>query len=197
MRILFLVVFFLAGCSDSPKLTPVPPDGVILAFGDSLTYGTGAEDGESYPAVLRGLIGRTVVNAGIPGETTAEGLARLPGVLDETTPRLMILCLGGNDFLRRLDEKQAASNLRAMVALARSRGVEVLLMAVPKFGLTLSPPEFYAQMAEELKLPLEGGIMRSVVMNSATKSDEVHPNAAGYRAVAEALADLLRKSGAI
>jgi lysophospholipase L1-like esterase len=197
MRIVLLMVCLLVGCSGSPKLTPVPPDGVILAFGDSLTYGTGAGDGESYPAVLQGLIGRTVVNAGVPGETTAEGLARLPGVLDETTPRLMILCLGGNDFLRRLDEKQAADNLRAMVALARSRGVEVVLMAVPKFGLTLSPPEFYAQMAEELKLPLEGGIMRSVVMNSAMKSDEVHPNAAGYKAVAEALAELLRKSGAV
>ncbi|WP_045223562.1 arylesterase [Methyloterricola oryzae] len=197
MRIVLLVVCLLLGCSSSPKLTPVPPDGVILAFGDSLTHGTGAGDGESYPEVLQGLIGRTVVNAGIPGETTAEGLARLPGVLDETTPRLMILCLGGNDFLRRLDEKQAADNLRAMVALARSRGVEVVLMAVPRFGLTLSPPELYAQMAEELKLPLESGIMRSVVMNSAMKSDEVHPNAAGYKAVAEALAELLRKSGAV
>lgn len=197
MRSVLLLVCLLLGCSGSPKLAPVPPEGVILAFGDSLTYGTGAGDGESYPAVLQGLIGRTVVNAGVPGETTAEGLARLPGVLDETTPRLMILCLGGNDFLRRLDEKQAADNLRAMVALARSRGVEVVLMAVPKFGLTLSPPAFYAQMAEELKLPLEGGIMRAVVMNSAMKADEVHPNAAGYRAIAEALAELLRKSGAV
>lgn len=190
-------LFLLAGCSDSPKLSPLPADATVLAFGDSLTYGTGAGDTENYPAVLRALTGRNVINAGIPGETTAEGMARLPQTLDEHLPRLMILCLGGNDFLRGLGESQAADNIRSMIGMARSRGVEVVLVGVPRFGIMLSPPEFYAQVAEELKVPYEGEVMRAVLVDNAMKSDEIHPNALGYKAIAEAVAALLKKSGAI
>lgn len=197
MHFLILLLCLLTACSDSPKLSPLPPDGTVLAFGDSLTYGTGATDGESYPAVLQTLSGRAVINAGVPGEISAEGLARLPQALDEHLPRLLILCHGGNDFLRALGEKQAADNIRAMINLARSRGVEVVLMGVPKFGILLSPPEFYANLAEELKVPYEGDAIRSVLVDNSMKSDEVHPNAQGYRVIAETLMNLLRKSGAI
>lgn len=172
-------------------------DATILAFGDSLTYGTGADTGESYPAQLQELTGRKVVNAGIPGEVSADGLARLPNVLDETQPRLLILCHGANDLLRALGEQQAAENVRAMVELARARGVDVVLVGVPKFGLLLSPPEFYPRLAEDLRIPYEGGVLRSIVTSNELKSDEVHPNAQGYRKFAETLAELLRESGAI
>ncbi|MBS1211726.1 MAG: lipolytic enzyme family, partial [Proteobacteria bacterium] len=78
-----------------------------------------------------------------------------------------------------------------------SRGIDVVLVGVPKFGIMLSPPEFYENLAKELDLPYEGDVIRTVLMNSDQKSDEVHPNAKGYRVMAEALAELLRKSGAI
>ncbi len=198
MKILLLLLVFLTGCGPGvPKLPSLAQDAVILAFGDSITYGSGAGEGESYPAVLQSLLGRTVINAGVPGEITAESLARLPDVLDEQNPKLLILCIGGNDFLRGMDERQAADNIRAMIRLAREKGAEVVLVGVPKFGIMLSPPEFYRKIAEEFRIPYEGDIMRRILVNRDLKSDEVHPNAKGYRLFAEAVAELLKKSGAV
>jgi lysophospholipase L1-like esterase len=187
----------MAGCSSGAKLPHLASDAVILAFGDSLTYGTGAEPMESYPAVLEKLIGRKVINAGIPGEVTGQGLSRLPEVLKKEKPALMLLCHGGNDLLRRLDQRHAASNLRTMIQLAKERGVSVVLIAVPSPGLSVSPPSLYREIAQEFAIPCEEKIMAAVLADSSLKSDYIHPNAAGYRRIAEALAALLKKSGAV
>ena len=193
-----LLVALLAACgAGSPKLARLAPDAVILAFGDSLTFGTGAAPHESYPARLEALLGRKVVPAGVPGETSAEGLARLPAVLEEAEPRLVILCHGGNDLLRKLDEVQAAGNLRAMVRLARARGAQVVLIGVPKPGLLPSPANFYGEIAGESALPYEDSALRKILTDNTLKSDLVHPNALGYARLAEAVAALLRKAGAV
>jgi acyl-CoA thioesterase-1 len=195
---LFLAAaLLLAACGPKVKLDKLPPDAVVLAFGDSLTFGTGAATSESYPAVLERAIGRKVVNAGVPGETSGEGLARLPEVLDEVKPRLLILCHGGNDFLRRLEDAKAAQNVRAMIALARARGIPVVLVATPKPGLPPSVPAFYGEIATELALPYEDAIIRSVLFDNALKSDMVHPNKQGYEKVAEAVRKVLDKAGAL
>jgi lysophospholipase L1-like esterase len=194
---LFFLVITLAACGDRPRLARLPSDAVVLAFGDSLTHGTGAAEHESYPAQLEGLIGRRVVRAGVPGEVTAQALERLPQMLDEHSPRLVLLCIGGNDFLRRLGLAQAEANVRAMVKLARSRGVDVVLIGTPEPGFMLSPPAFYAAIAEEFGLPYEATAMAEVLKDGALKSDPIHPNARGYRVIAERVAERLRQSGAI
>jgi len=194
----FLVLLALAGCAPkTPRLPALAPEAVVLAFGDSLTFGTGANPEESYPAQLSRLIGRTVVNAGVPGEVSSEGLARLPGLLDAHSPALLVLCHGGNDFLRRLDESATAQNLRGMVRLARSRGIAVVLIGVPRAELALSVPAFYTELAAAEKLPVEAGILSTIERDHALKSDSIHPNAAGYRRFAETIAGLLRAAGAV
>lgn len=169
----------------------------MLAFGDSLTYGTGAAEAESYPAQLEQLIGRKVVRSGVPGEVTEQALARLPAALDEHAPQLVVLCIGGNDFLRRRGNAQAAANVRAMVKLARSRGIGVLLIGTPEPGLLPSPPSFYGEIAGELGVPYEGGAITEVLKDASLKSDPIHPNARGYRVIAERIAERLKRSGAL
>jgi acyl-CoA thioesterase-1 len=196
-RTLIVLALLVAACGGGPKLPRLAPDAVVLAFGDSLTFGTGANPQESYPARLETLIGRKVVASGVPGELSAAGLARLPSALDEAKPQLVILCHGGNDLLRKLDNAQAADNLRAMVRLARSRGAQVVLIGVPKPGLLPSPAGFYEDIAREHKLPYEGSALRKILTDNALKSDLVHPNAAGYARLAEAISALLKKAGAV
>ena len=195
--ILELVDALAAGCGDKAKLSRLPGDAVVLAFGDSLTYGTGAAESESYPAQLEKLIGRRVARAGVPGEVTAQALARLPASLDEHAPRLLLLCIGGNDFLRRLGNSQAEANVREMVRLARSRGVEVLLIGTPEPGISVTPPAFYAGIAKQFTLPYEESVVGEVLRDPGLKTDPIHPNAQGYGVIAGRVAERLRKSGAI
>ena len=194
---LFLLALLAACGGGQPKLPPLAADAVVLAFGDSLTFGIGANPSESYPARLEVLIGRKVVAAGVPGEVSAEGLARLPSALEQAKPQLVIICHGGNDLLRKLDEAQAANNIRAMVRLARTQGAQVMLIGVPKPGLPPSPAGFYADIARELRLPYEETALKKILTDNALKSDLVHPNAAGYARLAQAVAALLKKTGAV
>ena len=188
----------VAGCGkDVPQLPRLAADDVIVAFGDSLTYGTGAAEHESYPAVLSKLIERPVVRAGVPGEVTAQGMQRLPRVLDEYRPRLVIVCLGGNDMLRKVDPSQIKVNLGAMLHELRRRGISVVLVGVPKPALLTSAAGFYAELAEEFHVPYEGEVVTDVLYAADMKSDPIHPNAKGYRRMAEALAKLLREAGAV
>jgi len=179
------------GCDSEPRIAPFSQDAVIMAFGDSLTYGTGASAGQSYPEILGQLIGRPVVNVGVPGEVSADGLNRLPAMLARYNPSLVILCHGGNDFLRRLDPEETSSNLKAMVALIRSQGADVILVGVPKLGFGLVVPDFYAETAKQYAVPLEQDILVDLLGDSTMKSDAVHPNAAGYRLLAEAISKVI------
>jgi acyl-CoA thioesterase I len=201
MRRLMLVLLcslLIAGCGNkTPAVGKLGATDVVLAFGDSLTYGTGAKVEESYPVVLEGLIGRPVVRAGVPGEKTAGGLARLPGVLDEYKPRLVIVCLGGNDMLRKGAPAEIEANLREILQTIKSRGMDAVLVGVPAPGLITSAPDFYGELAREFAIPYEGEIVTSVLYKTDLKSDLIHPNAAGYRKMAEAIATLLRNAGAI
>jgi lysophospholipase L1-like esterase len=187
---------FAAACKyKQPPLPHVDPEDVILAFGDSLTYGTGATEEQSYPAVLAGLIGRKVVRDGVPGEITQGGLERLPVSLEEHRPKVLLLCLGGNDMLQRVPQETIESNLRGMVKLAHDRGVSVVLIGVPRpMGGTA---DFYRHLARDLSVPLEADAVKDVLYDRGLKSDPIHPNAQGYRLMAQAIARLLRASGAL
>lgn len=191
------VALFLAACSHGTALPRLNAEDVILAFGDSLTYGTGAVSHASYPAILSTLLNRPIVNAGMPGETTTEAIARLPQVLEQHRPKLVLLCLGGNDMLRKTPPSTIEQNLRAMIRTMQAGGASVVLIGVPEPKPFGGAPAFYADLADELKLPYEGAAFNEVLRNPSLKSDPIHANAAGYRLVAERLAELLKSAGAL
>ena len=198
-RFLFALVaiLLLAACERAPTLPKLNPHDVIVAFGDSLTHGTGAASDTAYPAVLATLTGRTVINAGVPGDTTTTGLARLPEVLAEHRPRLVLLCLGGNDMLRKHPAAATENNLRLLVQTIRASGAEVMLIAVPQPTLFGGAPDFYTRVARDMQLPLEDDVFNAVLKDNRFKADPIHANAAGYRVVAERLAEFLREAGAL
>jgi lysophospholipase L1-like esterase len=200
IKITIVVLLYLmtaTGCDQTPKIAPLAEDAVILAFGDSLTYGTGADKQQSYPAQLQALISRTVINAGIPGEVSKTGLRRLPALLTRHQPDLVIICHGGNDILRKQNLEQTSDNIQQMIDLSRSHGAEVILVGVPEFSIFLSSAEFYTELAGDNRLPIENTVLSDVLKDAAYKADQIHPNADGYAVIATRLAALLEKSDAI
>ena len=202
-RGLLLAAAMLAACSkrNAPRQQALPSGAVVLALGDSITYGTGAAPQDAYPAQLAGLTGWKLINGGVPGDTSAQALARLPALLAEHQPVLVILSAGGNDFLHRMPDVDTEQNLRRTVAAARAAGAEVVLVGVPRptvaaaLGAGLSDHPMYQKLAAELSLPLHAGGWARVLADDRLKSDQLHANAAGYREFAMGLAATLRGAG--
>ena len=186
--LLIIALVFLQACSDEKQKFELADSDVILAFGDSLTFGTGANPEQSYPAQLAKLTGRTVINAGVPGEISEKALERLPELLNKHHPQLVILCHGGNDLLRKLNVAELESNLGKMVDLIQQSGAEVLLVSVPKPGLLMQASPVYQRIAEAKDVAIEDGIIAKVEAEIEWKSDPIHPNAIGYKKIAEQLA---------
>lgn len=186
----------LAACARKPAFAPIPRGSTVLALGDSLTFGTGASEATSYPAVLAELTGWQVENAGVPGETAAQICARLPPLLAEQRPKLVLLLAGGNDFLRRLPEAGIRDALSRCHATARAASVTLVLLPVPRLGLGgLGETPLYEETAKALGIPLVDAGLAEWLARPSLRADAVHPNASGYRAMAERIADGLRSLG--
>jgi acyl-CoA thioesterase I len=191
----------VAACGRKSKMAPVPAGASVLALGDSITWGTGATTDTSYPATLATLTGWRVVNAGVPGDTSAGALARLPTLLRQHSPRLVLVSIGGNDFLRRVPTAETHANVRSICQLATAAGAQVLLVSVPQasvmaaLGLSLSDHPMYEEVSTELNLPLHASGWAQVLGDSALRSDPIHANARGYAEFARGLAQTARDVG--
>lgn len=195
--LLLLLFLLLQACGERKLLSRVSESATILAFGDSLTSGVGVSSAHSYPHVLSRLSGRKVINAGISGEVTKQGLARLAYVIAKTNPELMILLQGGNDILRNHNLAVTKQNLSAMITLAKEQGVQVVLIGVPQKQLFSDTAPLYRELAKEHKLVFEPELIANLMRKRKFKSDTVHFNKAGYQKMAEAIHELLRENGAL
>ncbi|SFU39269.1 Lysophospholipase L1 [Polaromonas sp. YR568] len=193
------VALVAAGCSKSakPKGKTLPKEATLLCLGDSLTFGYGASAGAGYPQQLQQLTGYVTQNAGINGDTSEGALARLPALLQNNTPGLVLVSIGGNDFLRSLPLDGTRAALKNIVQTAAA-GAQVVLIAQPKPVFlaaatgSLNDHEVYADVAKETGTPLFAGGWSYVLSRAELRSDQIHANDAGYKVFAERLAEWLR-----
>ena len=165
----------------------------VIAFGDSLTAGYGAGPGEDYPARLSALVGNTVINAGVNGDTTESALARVDADVLARQPRIVIVGLGGNDFLRRVELSATEANLRQIVRKIHDSGSMVVLLGFRFPSLGPSYEDMYERVADEEKCLLIPDLLDGILRDPALKSDEIHPNARGYALMAERVAGPFKK----
>jgi acyl-CoA thioesterase I len=183
-------------CTQRPNIRILKPDSVVLAFGDSLTSGVEYAGDKTYPEMLQEILGCKVVNSGVPGEVTAEGVRRLSAVLHRHAPVLVVLCHGGNDMLAGTPDEVIAQNLRKMITMAKAGGADVVMVAPPRPRLKLDTPAFYADVASEFGLPCDTTTLADILSSPKLKADQIHPNSDGNRMLAEAVGRLLRQSEA-
>ena len=199
MQISALLAAALTACSKTAPHAALPAGSTILALGDSLTAGYGADAEAAYPAVLAGLTGWQIINGGVSGNTSAQALARLPALM-RRQPQLVLVSIGGNDFLRKVPEADTRSNIRQIVQQIKAAGMPAVLVAVPYFTTgalfgRLSEHPMYEELAAELNVPLFKGAWAEVLGNKKLKSDQIHANAQGYRVFAEKMWAFLKQQG--
>ena len=197
LRTAWVCVFFglIAACGGDnfDKIQNLRSAGeTIVCFGDSLTEGVGAGSGEDYPSVLSRLIGIPVLNAGQRGDTTAQALERISDAVLNKNPRLVIVFLGGNDFLRQAPRQETRRNLEEIVSRVQSAGAMVAIagMRLGLFTDELGP--IFEETAKKFGALYISQVMRGILTDSTLKSDAIHPNGAGYRLIAERIAEKIK-----
>ncbi|PPC83795.1 MAG: arylesterase [Methylotenera sp.] len=209
MRKFFLfgiVLACLVACGASHQFNALSANANVVILGDSLTYGTGAAHGEDYVTLLTAETGWKIMNAGVPGNTSADGLSRLDELLashDEGAQKidLLIVELGGNDFIKKIPEAETIRNLNEILAQTKARNIQTVLIAIPEFSPisaafgNLEDHPLYKKLTNETNTPLVENIFSDVLAKNSLKSDPIHPNAQGYRLVANELKAALSDFG--
>ena len=189
----------VTGCGSEPQQDILPAGSTVVALGDSLTYGYGANPKTAYPTVLAELSKWNVVNAGVNGDTSADVLTRVNEIIEQN-PDLVLLGVGGNDVLQRIAPDTTRANIVATIDTLQSNNIDVVLIAEPYlstsalFGKASDNP-LYEDIAEAEGIPLYSDGWSTVLSDEALKSDKIHANAAGYRQFAEGLHDYLKDEG--
>ncbi len=195
LAVIAIFVFNYFNSSDDSNYDgtlSLPINTKILAFGDSITYGYRVDSDKNYPSILSNLLQSEVINAGKNGETTKEGLERLPGLLKKYKPQILIICEGGNDLLRSKKFSEIEENLAKMIKMAQKQKIFVVLVGVPYLEyLRYSTASFYYDLAKKYNVPLESDALAQILNDNSLKVDEVHPNAKGYKILSNALANII------
>jgi acyl-CoA thioesterase-1 len=199
--ILLSTILVLATACSEVKEEAIPPGSMVLALGDSLTEGAGVTREEAWPNLLANRTGWVVINGGVSGDTSEGALRRLPSLLEQHKPVLVLVALGGNDMLRHLPQQETVANLEQILALIKAQGAKPVLLATPQPSIAgavfqhLSAADFYRQISDAQKVPLIKDAIADVISEPQLKGDPLHPNAAGHALLAEKIFGELKTIG--
>lgn len=190
--ILFLAVFSISGCA--PHIKNLDSRGSsIICFGDSITYGVGASEGENYPAYLSILLKKDVINAGASGDGTADALGRLERDVLTKDPYIVIVEFGGNDFLRGIPKGDTLKNLKEMISRIQDEGAMVVLCDVSSGFLLSGYRRDYGRLARETGSIFVPALLEEILTDGSLRYDEIHPNMKGYEIIAKKLHEVIKR----
>lgn len=183
VSLIFAVSLFYS--SGKQRQSPLPSGENVICFGDSLTAGTGASFGMDYPSQLSGLLGEPVINAGFPGNTARDALARLDKDVLSKSPRIVLITLGGNDLKNRVPRSQAFADLKEIVERIQAKGAMVVVggIDIPLFGRGFGYE--YKKLCEQTGALLIPNVYDGILGQENLMSDPIHPNDKGYQIIAE------------
>ena len=195
--LLYTALATLVACSSKANNARIAKGATVVALGDSLTEGFGANT--VYPTVLQEITGWNVVNHGVSGNTSADILNRLPETLS-LNPKLVLFGIGGNDFLRKVDENETKNNIIKAVQQMKKNHIPIVLIAEPHFTVSALFGSFkdhpmYEEIAKQENIALASDLWSNILSDKSLKSDQIHANDAGYRQFAEKLAQFLKQQG--
>lgn len=199
--LLIAAAVLVAACGGKAKEEAIPPGSLVLALGDSLTAGAGVAPEEAWPDLLANRTGWVVINGGVSGDTSGDALRRLPALLEEHDPVLVLVALGGNDMLRHVPQQETIANLGEILALIKAHGAKPVLLATPEPSVAgavfrnLSAADFYQSVSETHQVPLIEDAVAEVLSDPQMKGDPLHPNAAGHALLSEKILDGLKSIG--
>lgn len=182
--VLLVLVLASVGCVKPEIRNAKNTDSNIICFGDSITFGYGADPGEDYPSNLRALVKLPVINAGVDGDTTFCALERLDNDVLAKNPRLVIVEFCGNDFLKKIPREDTARNLSLIIDRIQEKGAMVALVDISSGIFFREYRKAFKRLAREKKAIFVPSVLNRIITNPAMKSDFFHPNEKGYKLVA-------------
>jgi acyl-CoA thioesterase-1 len=194
--VFILIVFSIFGIyyfSQTEPITNYPSTGVdIIAFGDSLVKGVGSTEGNDFVSLLSKKIGQPIINLGNSGDTTADGVLRIDQ-LNNYNPKVVILLLGGNDYLKKVPITETHKNLTLIIENIQERGAIVLLLGVQGGILKDKFKTEFKDLRDTHHTAFVSNVLRGLLKNSKYMSDTVHPNDIGYSMIADRVYPVLNK----
>jgi acyl-CoA thioesterase I len=164
----------------------------IIVVGDSLVYGVGASSRDkNFVSILSREIGKPIVNLGISGDTTADGLKRIDE-LDKYNPKAVILLLGGNDYLRKVPQNETFTNLEKIIENIQRRGAIVVLLGIRGGIINDDFKSDFEKLRDRYKTAYVPNVLGGLIGNQTYMYDAIHPNDEGYRIIAEKVYPILK-----
>ncbi|MFH1457789.1 MAG: arylesterase [Candidatus Omnitrophota bacterium] len=183
---------FLTGCAKREIKNLDSKGANIICFGDSITFGYGVNPGQDYPTELAKYIDIPVINAGVDGDTTTTALKRIQTDVLSRSPRLVIVEFGGNDFLKKVPKEETVKNLREMVEQIQAKGAMVAVVDISAGMFFAEYRSLYKKLVKETGAIFIPRILSGIITNPSMKSDFLHPNAEGYKIVAQRIFNAIR-----